>query len=295
MFALSLITQMAAAVTADEVRGGWTATVDGVQHVYQFKIRGTQVTGVYCTDCSDATTLAFIEGTLGSDGITFVVNHVNNDGSRAYQDQATAKLEKDHLAISGRAGGPGGGKLEWSLHKDPRGPAAAGGLAVVAALPQLGTPAAAAAAYGTSGQTRPERPAGGAAPPAWQQPGPWELLTPQKLVGVWIAGTGVNKQYFIIRKVGNQLLGVVCGDCSNPYTMAALDGFEIDGDTLKFNIAHEDWGFGKIPFQNVLTVRVTKNEMRAISMVQDNLAAAPAAANFGMIGPLAIEATAAKH
>ena len=34
----------------------------------------------------------------------------------------------------------------------------------------------------------------------------------------------------IIRKVGDKLRGMVCGTCDNPYTMAALDDFVIDGD-----------------------------------------------------------------
>jgi hypothetical protein len=29
--------------------------------------------------------------------------------------------------------------------------------------------------------------------------------------------------------------------------MAALDDFEIQRDTLKFNILHEDWGDGELP------------------------------------------------
>ena len=32
-----------------------------------------------------------------------------------------------------------------------------------------------------------------------------------------------------------------------PVLLAALDDFVIEGDTLKFNILHEDWGDGEIP------------------------------------------------
>ena len=62
----------AAAQSADRYRGGWR-TDDSDPHTYEFSIRGERVRGIYCTMCSDATTLAFIDGTLGSDGITFVV------------------------------------------------------------------------------------------------------------------------------------------------------------------------------------------------------------------------------
>ena len=71
---------MAWAQNADDYRGGWR-TEAGDPHIYQFSIRGDQVRGVYCTRCSDATTLAFIDGTLGAAGLTFTVTHVKADGS----------------------------------------------------------------------------------------------------------------------------------------------------------------------------------------------------------------------
>ena len=37
--------------------------------------------------------------------------------------------------------------------------------------------------------------------------------------------------------------------------MAALDDFVIKGDTMTFNIIHEDWGPGTLPFHNQATVR----------------------------------------
>ena len=80
--ALVAAADTAAAQNADDYRGGWR-TADSDPHTYQFSIRGTQVRGVYCTRCSDATTLAFVDGTLGADGLTFVVTHVRPDGSTA--------------------------------------------------------------------------------------------------------------------------------------------------------------------------------------------------------------------
>jgi hypothetical protein len=49
---------------------------------------------VYCTYCADATTLAFVDGTFGPDGIRFEVTHVNADGSTAYKDKAVAKFSQ---------------------------------------------------------------------------------------------------------------------------------------------------------------------------------------------------------
>ena len=65
----------AAAQDADDYRGGWR-TDKGEAHTYEFSIRGDTVRGIYCTYCADATTLAFVDGKFGADGLTFVVTHV---------------------------------------------------------------------------------------------------------------------------------------------------------------------------------------------------------------------------
>src|SRR4030095_14426483 len=83
--------QIASAQNADDYRGGWR-TDSGEAHTYQFSIRGDKVRGVYCTYCADATTLAFIDGTFGPNGITFDVTQVNTDGSTRYKDKAVAKF-----------------------------------------------------------------------------------------------------------------------------------------------------------------------------------------------------------
>jgi hypothetical protein len=296
----SLIVPAAWALDANEVRGGWETTVNGTQHIYEFEIRGDRVTGVYCTDCADATTLAFAEGTLQANQMRFVVRHVRDDGSTAYQDRVTARIEEGHLAVSGQAGGPGGAAtFHWVMHKDPRGPAAAGG-AVAPVLPQPSAPAANAAAYGVHRQ-RPRaagvRPAGNGGTflnPAYQQPGPWERITAPRLVGVWYWATGTARQQFIIRKVGDQLLGMVCGPCDNPYTMAVLDDFNIRGDTLTFKIRHEDWGAGPLPYDHVITAHMTPNELRIVSAIASNQPVQQqpfAYLAFSLTGPVAIEAT----
>ena len=80
LVAVLALARIAAAQNADDYRGGWR-TDAGEAHTYQFSIRGDKVRGVYCTYCADATTLAFIDGTFGPNGITFDVTHVNADGS----------------------------------------------------------------------------------------------------------------------------------------------------------------------------------------------------------------------
>jgi len=277
------------AQNADDYRGGWR-TESGDPHTYEFSIRGDQVRGIYCTRCSDATTLAFIDGKFGADGIAFVVTHVKDDGSAAYEDRATAKFDKGNLMISGTTGGPGGGKFQRTVIRDPRGPDP---LPIpVSKLPP------------GNGPVPPNQPprggpvgggAGGGGRGGYLQPAPWKQLTEADVIGVWLGfGVGMNKQYFIIRKAGNKLRGMVCGRCDNPYTMAALDDFEIKGDTMTFNILHEDWGPGSLPFHNQATVRVTMNEMR-LTTQQDNMPAPaqPPGPNAGtsLLGPISIEAT----
>jgi hypothetical protein len=163
--------------------------------------------------------------------------------------------------------------------------------------PARGGPAAA----NTKGPA-PLAPAGGAGR-GYVPPGPWLKLTPDVVAGSWLGyGTGVNKQYFIVKKVGNKLRGMVCGRCDNPYTMAALDDFAIDGEVLHFNILHEDWGDYSIPFDKHVTARISGNEMRIVTS-QDNLP--PELANrppntdpnagTSLIGPIPAEATVLNH
>jgi hypothetical protein len=316
----------AAAQDADRYRGGWR-TEDSDPHTYEFSIRGERVRGIYCTLCSDATTLAFIDGTLGPDGLTFVVTHVRPDGRTAYQDKSSARIEGDRLIVTGTSGAPRGGPFRRTLYRDPRGPDP---LPVPvlwlpdtsgkpATLPPLGgraagpargaaSPPAGAAAPGTVAQppVAPRAagpgPAGGGFPAGrgWLQPGPWkDPLTIDDVVGAWIGfGTGVNKQYFIFRRVGNGLRGMVCGRCDNPFTLAALDDIVIQGDTLRFKILHDGWGDAPVlPFDKWVTARIVANELRAVFETPAEAGgrgvtgAPPTTAGTTLIGPIAIEAT----
>ena len=241
-----------AAQDADDYRGGWR-TDSGEPHIYEFSIRGDKVRGIYCTYCADATTLAFVDGTLAPDGLKFVVTHVNPDGSTAFEDHEKARFDRGRLIVTGASGAPGGGKFEHILIKDPRGPDPIP--VIVSRLPKA--PPVPAVSINQQGL--------GAPVPRYIQPGPWKsVLTQKDVLGVWLGfGVGAPKQYFIIRKVGAKLRGMVCGTCDNPYTMAALDDFEIAGDALKFNILHEDWGDGEFPtFYKHVTAHVGWNEMR---------------------------------
>lgn len=276
------------AQNADDYRGGWR-TGQGEAHTYEFSIRGDKVRGVYCTYCADATTLSFIDGALAAGGINFVVTHVKADGSTAYQDKAAARFDHGNLVVTGTSGGPGGGKFERMLIKDPRGPDPLP--VMVSKIPGPPVPA-----------LRVNRQGGGAPPARYIQPGPWKsALTEKDVTGVWLGfGVGAPKQYFIIRKAGNKLRGMVCGTCDNPYTMAALDDFELQGDLLKFNILHEDWGDGELAtFPKHVTCHVGWNELRCTTTADHQPPPPPpppgVIPGFSLTGPIAIEATQGNH
>jgi len=285
---------VAVAQSADDYRGGWR-TDKGEAHTYEFSIRGDKVRGIYCTYCADATTLAFVDGTLGPSGLTFVVTHVKPDGSTAYLDKATARFDNGNLIVTGTSGAPGGLKFVRTLIKDPRGPDPLP--VMVSTLPKsLSVPALAINRQAANNQ--------GAAPPRapYIQPGPWKsALTEKDVVGVWLGyGVGAPKQYFIIKKMGDKFRGMVCGTCDNPYTMAALDDFEILGDTLKFNILHEDWGDGELPtFYKHVTAHIGWNELRLTTSADHQPRPRPTPPGVvpgsSLTGPIPIEATSANR
>src|SRR5215510_3210647 len=121
LIAVLAVARAAAGQNADDYRGGWR-TDGGEAHTYEFSIRGETVRGIYCTYCADATTLAFVDGTFGPDGIRFEVTHVKADGSTAYKDKAVATFSEGRLVVTGTSGAPGGRRFERTLIKDPRGP-----------------------------------------------------------------------------------------------------------------------------------------------------------------------------
>lgn len=278
-------TALAAAPNANDYRGGWETFGPGVApHILEFSIRGERVRGIYCGSCSDATTLAFVDGRLAADGLTFLVTHVKDDGSTAYQDHAYARFLNGQLLVSG-TNGRNGQRFEWTMRKDPRGPAAVPGTPVNRLPP----------APAVQPLSLPARAVRRLQPPPYEAPGPWETLSPRRVVGVWLGfGAGIIKQFFIIRRVGDGLRGMVCGPCDNPYTMAALDDFQIQGDTLKFNILHEDWGPGSLPSHNQVTAHIADNEMRISTELNNTQEHGVAGfeVHASLYGPVAIQATA---
>ena len=274
----------ASAESADYYRGGWrtdpgSSPAQAEPQVYEFVIRDHQVSGVACSRCADGTTLARIEGTFDEkEGIRFSVRHLAPDGSLAAVDHAQAKLGHDRLVVSGAR--PDGVTFTLTLIKDPRGPTPGGYPQV--RLPPGSPPVAIIKASGAGG---------GGPPPAYVQPAPWRRLTAADVLGVWIGfGVGMEKQYFLIGRDGDTLFGLACGRCDNPYTMGALDHFAIHGQTLEFDIEHQDWGEGDhVPFVRHVTAHIAMNELRMDARRTD----APGRPGIvaSLIGPIAIEAT----
>jgi hypothetical protein len=144
--------------------------------------------------------------------------------------------------------------------------------------PPAGPPQGAAQAKGPApnpgqAQAKAKGKGGGGGRGGYVPLGPNEKITEAKLLGLWVGfGTGQPRQHFMFRRVGDKILGMVCGPCDNPYTFGTLDTFVLDGEKLTWNIVHEDWGNGTLPFNNMVTATMSHNEI-AMTTMQDNLAA----------------------
>ena len=274
---------------ADAVRGGWVAEVDGRRHIYVLKVRDTAITGIYCVDdCSQPRNLTFVQkGTLKGRELSFEVAH-DAGSDEAYRTYVTGRLADGVLELTTvRRSEPDAKPVTMRLRRDSRKP-----LPVAAPAGQAGRGGAAAgpapAAQGGRGAA-PAGPAGGRGR-GYVPPGPNELLTAARLSGLWVGGNGPNRQHFIFRQVGNQILGLVCGPCDNPYTFGPLDNGVIKGDTLTFDIVHEDWGIGieNGPFVNQATATVSRNEMY-MQTVQDNGPGGIVRGQMILTGPLRLD------
>src|SRR4029453_13842798 len=108
-FATLVLAQPAAALNADYWRGGWRTPLGDEPHIYEFVIRGNRVTGVYCRNCSDASTIGFIDGTWDEKaGIDFKVTFANPDGKVRSVVAQHAVLVDGRLIVTGAGGARNG-------------------------------------------------------------------------------------------------------------------------------------------------------------------------------------------
>ena len=285
----------AAALDVNYWRGGWRTPLGSEPHIYEFVMRGAKVTGVYCRNCSDATTIGFIDGTWNEKtGIDFTVTFPNPDGTVRTVEKWHAMLGDRRLILTRAL--PSGG-TQRTLVKDPRG--ADPGGAPAYHLPPGTPPALPAPRRGGAGGGGGGGGGFGAAAPYWQA-GPFKTLRPEDVAGSWIAsfGLGMNRQIFTFMRVGNGLRGVVCGRCDNPYTTGPIENVHLVGDTLYFDIVHEDWGETDPPtFVRNIGAQIVQNEMLAFILGKDLVVdpakppARPAGRGFTLVGPMSLEST----
>ena len=121
-FAILALAQPASALNADYWRGGWRTPLGDEPHIYEFVISGNAVTGVYCRNCSDASTIGFIDGTWNEKtGVDFTVTFANLDGSIASVERQHAMLVEGRLIVTRATETRIGEAGKLILVKDPRG------------------------------------------------------------------------------------------------------------------------------------------------------------------------------
>src|SRR5688572_19789636 len=177
----STLAQTGGPSTADAIRGGWVAEVDGRRHIYVLKVRDTAITGIYCVDdCSHPGNLTFVQkGTLKGSELSFEEAH-DAGSEEAYRAYVTGRLADGVLELTSvRKSQRDAKPVTMKLRRDPRKPAAApaptaGGAAV---------PPAAQAGRGGA----PAGPAGGRGR-GYVPPGPNEMLTAARISGLWVGG-----------------------------------------------------------------------------------------------------------
>jgi hypothetical protein len=232
---------------ADAVRGGWVADIEGVRHIFILKVRDGVVTGVYCDlDCSEPEHLSVLEhGSQTAEGVRFQIRRL--DGKAPERTDVVGRISGNQLVLTFAA-------RQWTLQRDPRKPAS---MTVEEMLARRGM---------TSGPL-----VISVSPNPYTPPGPNEELTPAAVEGLWVWGFGPAKQNFIFRRVGERMLGVVCGPCDNPYSFGFLDNVAIRGETLTFDINHQDSGIGIEygPFANHASATVSHHEMHLHSVAHN--------------------------
>lgn len=232
---LSGAAALAAAPAIEDYRGGWIADSNGVRHIYYLVLRNNQVSGVYCTDCRNPDNLAFVDdGTLDAKGLHFLLYH-NPGKSPAYQEQVDAVLANGELQVT-RTRRDTNAVTQTLLHRaPPRAPAP-----VINAAPNQPVQSA----------TR-------------TLAGPAEAITLEKIVGLWLWGTGPAKQYFMFKRHKDGVRGMVCGPCDSVGDMAPIEQISMSGTALHFEIVHEDNGpvdkYG--PHSNVTDAVIAGNEL----------------------------------
>src|SRR5688572_13626928 len=170
VFLLALPIPAKAALTADDVRGGWIADLNGQRHVYLLNVRGTNIRGIYCWDCGNPDNLAFVQdGKLEADDFSFVLLHDAGPGA-PYRETVKGRVVNGRLVLSAQRQGSNAPPTEMTMMREPR--RRRSGLALPGAIAPLPPGSAAPAAGPPPAQApAPAAPPAPAAVPAPPQAG----------------------------------------------------------------------------------------------------------------------------
>jgi hypothetical protein len=106
------------------------------------------------------------------------------------------------------------------------------------------------------------------------------------MAGTWISGTGARAQVLMLKVLDGQLVGLICGPCDSPVTMAPIEDGSVDGTRVEIFTVHEDNGriakYGR--YRNDIVGTVAKHQLR----IDSHLDGMPGEneAHMTFIGPL---------
>ena len=229
------------AQSVEDYRGGWILDEDGYRHIYYLVFRGGKISGTYCYDCEDPYKLAFIDdGVLSDDGLQFSIYHYPR-GGEPYTQQVSAALVDDELELV--LSGPGNLSTTRVAHRTrPED---------IVRLPMPDSSPNNQVGPGLTGRVR-------------ILPGDAEIVSVEKVVGLWLWGTGPGKQHFIFRRHKDGVRGMVCGPCNSAPDVAPLESIRLDDTNFHFEIVHEDNGLAideHGPHSNVTDAEISRHEM----------------------------------
>jgi len=225
----------APAFSQPDIRGGWIADVDDVRHIYIFKVRDDTFTGTHCTRCDEREDISIVRnGRISGARLSFSVLSDRDGRWREQRFEGDIGDGQIHLQRVGAESAP-----EHLVRVEPAPPA----------------PAAAPAA---------------APPPApYVAPGSPEPQTLESMAGTWISGTGARAQILMLKVLDGQLVGLICGPCDSPVTMAPIEDGSVDGTRVEIFTVHEDNGriaqYGR--YRNDIVGTVAKHQLRIDSHI----------------------------
>jgi hypothetical protein len=219
------------AFSQPDIRGGWIADVDGVRHIYIFKVQDDTFTGTRCTRCDERDDIAIVRnGRISGERLSFSLLKDADGQWREQRFEGEIGDGQIHLRRVGTESAPE---------------------RLVRVAPAAATPAAA--------------PAAAAPPPTpYVAPGSPEPQTLESMAGTWISGTGARAQVLMLKVLDGQLVGLICGPCDSPVTMAPIEDGSVGGTRVEFFTVHEDNGriaqSGR--YRNDIVGTVAKHQLR---------------------------------